>query len=84
MFYFYCPNCGLSEEISQKQIPRDRSLNCRDGYGRPIYHYECPTCGNLDAGAMNMTGREDDPGWKRYCESVISLYQGVRGIKSDK
>lgn len=84
MHYFYCPNCGFSQEIDPKDMPRNRVWNCRDGYGRPICHYECPTCGNLDAGAMSMVDRENDPNWKSYCESVISLYQGVRGIKSGK
>lgn len=77
MFYFYCPNCG-KEEIVEK-IPRDTIGNTRDGYGMPIYHYECSECHNLDAGYMRQKIGDDDE--KKYYRHVIGYYQGIRGIK---
>lgn len=79
-YMFYCPSCGLEQDgLSMRDIPRDRVVNPRDGYGTPIYHYKCPVCGNLDAGAM-LDKTLDDPGWKYYCKIVIKYYQGVRGF----
>ena len=63
----------------QEMIPRNAAVNCRDGYGIPIQHYECPECGNLDAGAMFI--RPDDAEYKQYYQYVIDLYQGIRGFK---
>ena len=77
MFYFYCPNCG-KEEIVEK-IPRGTMPNCRDGYGIPIYHYECSECHNLDAGYMRQKSASLDE--KVYYRHVIGYYQGIRGIK---
>lgn len=80
-YYFYCPNCGY-EQSSIKKLPKGGVSNIRDGYGRPIYHYECPKCGNLDAGAMQIEG--DDDRWKSYCRVVIGSYQGVRWFASEQ
>lgn len=77
MFYFYCPYCG-KEEIVEK-IPHGAIPNCRDGYGMPIYHYECPKCHNLDAGYMRQKDASTDE--KEYYRHVIGYYQGIRGIK---
>lgn len=81
-FFYYCPNCGLSQEIRWEDMPRNKVGNIRDGFGTPIYHYECRACGNLDAGAMRIN--EDAPNWEEYCKSVISFYQGVRGFAKKK
>ena len=75
-YYFYCPNCG-KEDIVNK-IPKGVRGNIRDGYGMPIYHYECSNCHNLDAGFMME--REKDEGERRYYQSVIKMYQGIRGF----
>ena len=77
MYYFYCPHCKYEE--STNIIPRNAISNCRDGYGMGIYHYECPMCGNLDAGAMFM--RTGDSEEQEYYQFVIELYQGIRGFK---
>lgn len=78
-YMFYCPNCGFEQDgLALSDIPRDRVGNARDGYGCPIYHYKCPVCGNLDAGAMME--KDKLPTWKEYCKSVISFYQGIRGF----
>lgn len=75
-YIFYCPNCkNLKEE---EKIPRGTVTNIRDGYGAPIYHYECDKCHNLDAGYMLK--KEDNNNWIEYVKSVISMYQNVRGF----
>lgn len=77
MFYFYCPNCGKEEMV--EKIPHGTMLNCRDGYGMPIHHYECSECHNLDAGYMRQ--RSASPDEKDYYRHVIEYYQDIRGIK---
>ena len=78
-YYFYCPKCGHQEEI--ERLPRGTVPNCRDGYGVPIYHFECPDCGNLDAGFMRK--RENTTAEKVYYRSVIGMYQNIRGFKNE-
>ena len=39
MFYFYCPKCGFEKEVNK--LPKGVSPNIRDGYGTPIFHYDC-------------------------------------------
>ena len=74
MYYLYCPNCKHESELVD--LPRGTTPNCRDGFGRPIFHYECPVCRNLDAGFMKIEGKH----WtKEYDQSVISFYQDIRG-----
>lgn len=78
-YYFYCPNCGNQYIVGE--IPKGTIANNRDGYGVPIYHYECNKCHNLDAGFMhNIDGSlsKDDI---VYFRSVISMYQNIRGFK---
>ena len=77
MFYYYCPNCKYENKI--RDIPYEAAGNIRDGYGWPIFHFECPNCHNLDAGAMGI--RDDDEEEREYYRSVISMYQNIRGIK---
>jgi len=74
MFYFYCPKCGFEKEIDK--LPKGTVANIRDGYGIPIYHYECEQCGNLDAGFMYQ--RNGDMDEKVYYRSIIGLHQNVR------
>lgn len=50
-----------------------------EGMGFPIHHFECPVCGNLDAGCMLM--EDEDASEKRYYRKVIGMYQGTRGFK---
>lgn len=78
MYYFYCPNCGKEYEVKEK--PRNTVGNIRDGYGTPIYHYECPDCHNLDAGFMQMWHDGNKEEEKQYYRSVIEDYQGIRGF----
>lgn len=77
-FYYYCPLCGNERVIDA--IPRGAVPNIRDGWGRPIYHFECDKCHNLDAGAMSIVGDDPDD-IEKYIQSVIEMYQGIRGIK---
>lgn len=80
-YYFYCPHCGLEqEELRSEDLPKNKVGNLRDGFGRPIYHYECRICGNLDAGAMAVESDTDSDGWQKYYRSVIEMYQGIRGF----
>lgn len=82
--YFYCPKCGF-EEVIETSLPNGTVPNIRDGYGTPIYHYECPQCHNLDAGYMRLgLGRMNelpDDEQKEYFRGVISIYQNIRGVK---
>ena len=74
MFYFYCPKCKYEDTIST--IPRGSMSNIRDGYGIPIHHFACPSCGNLDAGAMTQrSGLLEE---KIYYQHVIGFYQNIR------
>ena len=76
-YYFYCPNCGY--EYISNVLP-DRTVgNTRDGYGRPIHHYECEKCHNLDAGFMLF--QEETLNEKKYLQYVIGMYQNIRGIR---
>lgn len=77
MYYYYCPNCKYENKI--EKIPYDAVCNIRDGYGRPIYHSECPKCHNLDAGAMII--EDDDKDEQSYYRAVIGIYQNIRGFK---
>lgn len=79
-YYFYCPNCKSDKIISFSDLPKDKVANCRDGFGVPIYHFECEKCGNLDAGAMMIRGIFDDVDEMLY-RHVIEMYQGIRGFK---
>lgn len=84
MYYFYCPNCGT--ENTTNVLPKGIIPNIRDGFGTPIFHYECYNCHNLDAGYMQFgIGKmsevpEEDQ--KQYFQSIIGMYQNIRGIKS--
>lgn len=77
MYYFYCPKCEYQEEV--EKLPRGTVPNCRDGYGVPIYHFECPNCRNLDAGFMRERDKTIEE--KIYYRSVIKNYQNIRGFK---
>ena len=81
-YYFYCPNCKHEDIV--ESIPKGTVGNIRDGYGTPIHHFECPICSNLDAGYM-MFGMEDmgevlEDNSRRYFQSVIEIYQNIRGL----
>ena len=73
-YYFYCPRCKHKKYI--EKIPHGAVGNIRDGWGRPISHFECPICHNLDAGAMQIIN--DDQTERDYIEYVIKLYQHIR------
>lgn len=80
-FYFYCPNCGKEEIMTE--VPRGPIVvNCRDGYGMPIRHYECPQCHNLDAGFMRQ--RDSSEVEKEYYHHIIKMYQNIRGFKESE
>jgi len=73
---FYCPKCKYEAYIKRKDMPRGTAPNTRDGYGRPIFHYQCPKCENLDAGYIQInTDTEDE---KEYSRHVIGMYQNIR------
>ncbi len=77
MYYYYCPNCKYEDKI--EKLPRSAVGNMRDGYGLPIHHFECPKCHNPDAGAMRIQNNNEEE--QKYYQSVISMYQNIRGIK---
>lgn len=71
--------------MQRAPLPNGVVLNCRDGYGTPIYHYECPKCRNLGAGYMQLglgkMSKLPDAEQKQYFKSVIEMYQNIRGVK---
>ena len=73
MYYFYCPNCEMEDEI--EKMPKGTIPNIRDGYGTPIHHYECPNCHNLYAGFMRIWHKGDEEDEKKYYQCVIRIYQ---------
>ena len=80
MYYFYCPNCKKEDEVDKR--PDGTMPNIRDGFGPPIYHYECPDCHNLDAGFMEeKTGCNNE---KEFYRVIIGMYQGVRGFSTQE
>lgn len=77
-YYFYCPNCKHEDIVNI--LPRGTATNIRDGYGIPIFHYECPMCHNLDAGYMSLRICKDnvlDEDTRLYFQEVIKMYQGI-------
>ncbi len=88
MYYFYCPYCGYEYKVKSIPIPKMTIPNIRDGFGTPIYHYECPQCSNLDAGFMKFgigrNGELSEEEQIKYFKSVISYYQGIRGFAKNK
>jgi DNA polymerase II large subunit len=70
---FYCPKCGKVDMNFNPDKHRDTHTysNCRDGYGRPIMHFECD-CGNLMAGWIITTGCDKDD--LEYYKDVITEY----------
>lgn len=77
-YYFYCPNC--KEQYTADKLPEGTVANIRDGWGRPIFHYECRKCHNLDSGFMYYESFYELVKNVGYYKSVISKYQGIRGF----
>jgi uncharacterized Zn finger protein (UPF0148 family) len=74
---FYCPVCNTYEENFKFENPKQERelttwLNIRDGYGRPIRHIICPTCGNVLAGVMDVIKFTEDDIW--YAKITIDKY----------
>lgn len=83
-YYFYCPKCGF-EEIVRETLPKGIVPNIRDGYGTPIYHYECPQCHNMDAGYMRFglgkMSELPDEDQEIYFRHILGMYQNIHGAK---
>ena len=76
MYLYYCPKCGYERFISD--IPSDSRINNRDTWGMPIYHSNCPNCGNTNAGCMVVCNKQEhvvDNLELDYIRYVIGLYQ---------
>lgn len=78
MRLYYCPECGSEQLLSKEQLAKENPyklketiINMRDGYGRPITHYQC-NCGNYLAGSIDVTGW-DENGIK-YAKHIIKDY----------
>lgn len=83
---YYCPACGQSEILTdsaeiKRRLAKKTFTNIRDGYGRPISHYECD-CGNLLAGSMDLAGWDDDG--VTYAKAVIREYNEGGGCFSEQ
>lgn len=74
MTFYYCPRCK-KKTFSDSELPRDKVvvINLRDGWGRPIKHYECE-CGYKNAGSMNTNSWIVDDYTTEYMKYVIGLY----------
>lgn len=74
MRLFYCPECRREEiNITNPPLNKITYRNIRDGYGRPITHYECE-CGNILAGSIDVSGFEKEAGLIDYFKMVIEGY----------
>jgi len=82
---YYCPKCkklDLNFDIT-KNNKYATVANIRDGWGRPIQHFLCE-CGNLLAGAMNISGLGNNKEEAiEYAKDIISSYNEY-GIFFDK
>lgn len=55
MSIFYCAKCKtVDENFTANQHTRILWSNSRDGHGAGVYHIECPTCGYVLSGFMNL------------------------------
>jgi hypothetical protein len=74
MEMYYCPKCGKFEiNFNSRERRNERTVsNCRDGWGRPIYHYLCE-CGNPLAGTMFIEDQNDNE-LVEYSKYVIEAY----------
>jgi predicted RNA-binding Zn-ribbon protein involved in translation (DUF1610 family) len=79
MSVFYCPNCNKLDDNFDGRNHKTLWANCRDGYGRGIYHIACPNCGYKLSGYMQFN-RED----ANYVQSIISMYSDRNFINVDK
>lgn len=89
---FYCPQCKKLEINFEFDEKKDRNkityMNPRDGYGRPITHIICPSCGYELSGFVNTMGqvkqKEDESEIIEYYKSVIEGYSDGSFCDSEK
>lgn len=84
MITFYCPDCDIFLECSlhpydnRIRIQYDDSYiyprvgNIRDGWGRPLYHCQCPKCKNYHGAAISFPIEETEH--YNYIRSVVKFY----------
>ena len=80
MSIFYCPNCKKTDSNFNGKDYKTLWANCRDGWGRGIYHIVCPDCGYKLSGHMFFDNEDD----VEYVQSVISMYSDRNFIDVDK
>lgn len=67
----YCCKCEtLTTDI---KIPQRHRTNCRDGWGRGLYVFECPFCGYENMATMMHCDKDE----KEYVKGVIEMYYSV-------
>lgn len=71
MKIFYCENCKTCEYNFNSDNLKVTFLNCRDGYGMPLIHVECPYCGNVLSAYMNYQNID----LLDYAKHIIRQYQ---------
>lgn len=79
MSVFYCPRCNKLDDNFDGRKHKTLWANCRDGYGRGIYHIACPECEYKLSGYMNFNKEESG-----YVKSVIAMYSDKNFINVDK
>lgn len=72
---YYCPVCKKIDINYKNDKNILRVVNCRDGYGRPLYHVRCE-CGNYLAAYISFTEDDikDDSGALDYIKGTIEGY----------
>jgi predicted RNA-binding Zn-ribbon protein involved in translation (DUF1610 family) len=79
MSVFYCPNCNKLDDNFDGRNHKTLWANCRDGWGRGIYHIACPECGYKLSGYMCFDKEDSD-----YVKDTVSIYSNRNFIDVDK
>lgn len=80
MSIFYCPNCKKTDENFDGKGYKTLWANCRDGWGRGIYHISCPNCGYVLSGYMHFSDKDD----LEYVQATISMYSDKTFLDVEK
>lgn len=67
---FYCPRCGKTEINLEIKYIKTTWVNLRGGYGRAIYHIECPEC-KYDLSGYMLNCNKDEVQYVKY---VVGMY----------
>ena len=67
----YCCTCKTLTD--QVELPQKYFTNCRDGYGRGLYVFQCPYCGYKFMAMMKHCNKDEE----QYVQYVVEMYYSV-------